>query len=45
MTNNNSAAVVKSLPLWMQNYRLTSNSPKKETTNQPIQTASHKRAE
>lgn len=36
MTNNNSAAVVKSLPLWMQNYRLTSNSPKRETTNQPI---------
>lgn len=30
MANNQSDQVVKTWPQWMQNYRLTSNSPKKE---------------
>lgn len=34
MADNKSEQVVNSWPKWMQNYRLTQNSPKKETFDQ-----------
>lgn len=33
MIKSNSAQVVRGLPLWMQNYRLTSNSPQKNVNS------------
>ncbi|WP_156420343.1 hypothetical protein [Rheinheimera sp. EpRS3] len=35
MADNKSEQVVQTWPKWMQNYRLTPNSPKKEATELP----------
>ncbi len=42
MIKSNSAQVVRGLPLWMQNYRLTSNSPQKNVNSLPSSTESSK---